>query len=185
MEGVRAQGSSWALGPPVWRIPFPPPKAVFERSKWNCPLCFCCRGGWGLTSPSSYLEQRNLLSLASVTAFQAKDIAWSFSQQTHLVPTRSCWFTVCFQRKYDKFFFVMVRTQVTIKLFNLATQIIVIFHSFLLHDSCSGCGFHAARLQEARLFVIVKSSICESLNTNHCSVIDNSLCLYLISIFHI
>lgn len=187
MEGVRAQASAWALGPPVWEFHCSP-KAVFETGKWKCPLCLCCRGGRDLTSQSSYLEQRSLLSLASVTAllvFQTKDITWSFSQQIHLVQIHSCWFMVCFQGKYDKFLFVIVRTQVTIKLFNLATQIIVIFHSFLLHDSCSGCGFHAACLREARLFVVVKSSVCESLNTNHCSLIDNSLCLYLISILHI
>lgn len=61
VEGVRAQGSVWALGPSVLEFHCSP-KAVFETSKWNCLLCLCCRGGWGLTSQSSYLEQRNRLT---------------------------------------------------------------------------------------------------------------------------
>lgn len=183
--GVRAQGSSWALSPPVWGIPFPPPKLCLKQASGTARYVFIVGEG-GVLPPShptwnrgTFLAWLQLL-LACFPGYQLVFLSTnSFNSNTFMLVYG------LFPEEIWQVPFVMVRIQVTIKLFNLSTQIIVIFHSFLLPDSCSRCGFHAARLQEARLFVIVKSSICESLNTNHCSLIDNSLCLYLISIFHV
>lgn len=104
VEGARAQGlpGPWAHLSGEFHFL---PKAVFETSKWNCPFCLCCRGGWG-------------------------------------------------------------------PLFSSAWQL-----QWLQLSCCTSPG--------GKAFIIVKSSVCKSLNTNHCSLMDNSLCLYLISILHI
>lgn len=110
----RVLSGPWALL--SWNSIVPPKLCLKQASGTACYVFVVGEGG--VLPPSHPTWNRG----TSLLVFQTKDITWSFSQQIHLVQIRSCWFMVCFQGKYDKFLFVMVRTQVTIKLFNLATQ---------------------------------------------------------------